>query len=160
MDAVDGREREGHSRTPRLLKILRRPSRSKIGRSDNVLKNEMDVIRTELPYFGPTRDVLQRSSVVSYSTCARRPTAFLLRWSRWHTDPTRPYCNCNHFYSDWICSKQNKTFWMSWFHAPTQFIKFAKGSHEVLLVLSTSVQFSPNPYYVNPIHRTIVRGRL
>ena len=59
MDAVDGLEREGHSRTSRLLKILRRPSRSEIGRSDN----EMDVLRTELPYFGPTRDAIQRSAV-------------------------------------------------------------------------------------------------
>ena len=49
---------------------------------------------------------------------------------------------------------------MSWFHAPTQFIKFAVGSHEVLLVLSTSLRFSPGPYYVNPVHRTMVRGRL
>ena len=38
MNAVDGLEREAHSRTSRLLKILRRPSRSEIGRSDNVLK--------------------------------------------------------------------------------------------------------------------------
>ena len=38
MDGVDGLEREGHTRTLSLLKILRRPSRSEIGRSDNVLK--------------------------------------------------------------------------------------------------------------------------
>ena len=38
MDAVDGLERVGHPRTSRPLKILRRPSRSEIGRSDNVLK--------------------------------------------------------------------------------------------------------------------------
>ena len=99
-------------------------------------------------------------SGISYSTCARRPRAFLLRWSCSYTDPTRPYCDRNHFHSDWICSKQNKTFWISWCHAPTQFIKFAVGSHEVLLVLSTSVRFSPSPYNVNPVHRTMVRGRL
>ena len=38
MDAMDGLQREGHSRMSRLLKILRRPPRSKIGRSDNMLK--------------------------------------------------------------------------------------------------------------------------
>ena len=63
MDAVDGIKRVGHSRTSRLLKILRRPSRSEIWWSDNVLKNEMDVLRMELPYFGPTKDALQRCAV-------------------------------------------------------------------------------------------------
>ena len=43
---------------------------------------------------------------------------------------------------------------MSGFRAPTQFIKFTVRSHEVLLVLSTSVRFSPSPYYLNPVHRT------
>ena len=38
MDAVDRLEREGHSRTSRLLKIPRRPSRWEIGRGDNVLE--------------------------------------------------------------------------------------------------------------------------
>ena len=159
MDAVNGLEGEGHSRTSRLLKILRRPSRSEIGRSDNVLKTswtfyERNCRTSDL--LGTQYNVVQSS--ISYSTCARRPGAFLLRWFRSRRDPTRPYCDRNHFYSDWICSKQNKTFGVSWFHAPTQFIKFAVGSHEILLVLSTSVRFSPKPYYVNPVHRTMVRG--
>ena len=99
--AVDGLEREGHSRTSRLLKILRRPSRSEIGRSDNVLKTrwtfyERNCRTSDL--LGTHYNVLQ--SGISYSTCARRPRAFLLRWSRSYTDPNRPYCDRNHFYSD------------------------------------------------------------
>ena len=161
MDAVDGLEREGHSRTSRLLKILRRPSRSEIWRSDNVLKTRWTLYERNCrtsDLLGTHYNVVQTS--ISYSTYERRPGAFLLRWSCSHTDPTRPYCDRNHFYSNQICSKQNKTFWMSWFHAPTQFIKFAVGSHEVLLVLSTSVRFSPSPYYANHVHRTMVRGGL
>ena len=101
MDAVDGLERVGHSRTSRRLKILRRPSRSEIGRSDNVLKTrwtfyERNCRTSDL--LGTHYNVVQ--SGISYSTCAHRPRAFLLRWSRSHTDPTRPYCNRNHFYSD------------------------------------------------------------
>ena len=161
MDAVDGLDREGHSRTSRLLKILRRPSRSEIGRSDNVLETrwtiyERNCLTSDL--LGTHYNVVQSS--ISYSTCARRPRAFLLRWSRSPTDLTWPYWDGNHFYSDYICLKQNKTFWMSWFHVPRPFIKFAVGSHEVLLVLSTSVRFSPSPYYGNPVHRTMARGRL
>ena len=86
MDAVDGLEREGHSRTSRLLKILRRPSHSEIGRSDNVLKTwtfyERNCRTSDL--LGTHYNVVQSS--ISYSTCARRPRAFLLRWSRSHTD--------------------------------------------------------------------------
>ena len=100
MDAVDGIAREGHSRTSRLLKILRRPSRSEIGRSD-VFKTrwtfyERNCRTSDL--LGTHYNVVQSS--ISYSTCARRPRAFLLRWSRSHTDPTRPYYDRNHFYSD------------------------------------------------------------
>ena len=100
MDAVDGLEREGHSRTSTLLKILRRPSRSEIGRSDNVFKTRWTFCgrncRTS-DLLGTHYNVVPSS--ISYSTCARRPGAFLLRWSRSHTDPTRPYCDRNHFYS-------------------------------------------------------------
>ena len=101
MDAVDRIEREWHSRTSRLLKILRRPSRSEIWRSDNVLKArwmfyERNCRTSDL--LGTHYNIVQSST--SYSTCARRPRTFLLRWSRSHTDPTRPYCDCNHFYSD------------------------------------------------------------
>ena len=101
VDAVDGLEREGHSRTSRLLKILRRPSRSEIGRSDNVLKTrwtfyEWNCRTSDL--LGTYYNVVQSS--ISYSTCARRPRAFLSRWSRSHTDPTRPYYDRNNFYSD------------------------------------------------------------
>ena len=101
VDTVDGLEREGHSRMSRLLKILRRPSRSEIGRSDNVLKTrwtfyERNCRTSDL--LGTYYNVVQSS--ISYSTCARRPRAFLLRWSRSHTDPTRPYYDRNNFYSD------------------------------------------------------------
>ena len=101
MNAVDGLEREGHSRTSRLLIILRRPSRSEIGRSDNVLKTrwmfyERNCRTSDL--LGTQCNVVQSS--ISNSTYARRPRAFLLRWSRSHTDPTRSYCDRNHFYSD------------------------------------------------------------
>ena len=80
MDAVDGLEREGHPRTSRPLKILRRPSRSEIGRSDNVLKTrrtfyERNCRTSDL--LGTLYNVVQSS--ISYSTCARRPRAFLLR---------------------------------------------------------------------------------
>ena len=101
MDAVDGLERDGHSRTSRRLKILRRPSRTEIGWSDNVPKTrwtfyERNCRTSDL--LGTHYNVVQ--SGISYSTCAHRPRAFLLRWSRSHTDPTRPYCDRNHFYSD------------------------------------------------------------
>ena len=101
MNAVDGLEREGHSRTSRLLKILRRPSRYEIGRSDNVLKTRWTFYERN----GRTADLLRThynvvQSSISNSMCAHRPRAFLLRWSHSHTDPTRPYCDRNHFYSD------------------------------------------------------------
>ena len=101
MDAVEGLERDGHSRTSRLLKIRRRPSRSEIGRSDNVLKTrwtfyERNCRTSDL--LGTHYNVVQSS--ISYSTWARWPRAFLLRWYCSHTDPTRPYCDRNHFYSD------------------------------------------------------------
>ena len=101
MDAVDGREREGYFRTSRLLKILRRPSRSEIGLSDNVLKTRWTFYERNFrtsDLLGTYYNVVQSS--ISYSTCARRPRAFLLHWSRSHTDPTRPCCDRNHFYYD------------------------------------------------------------
>ena len=69
MDAVDGLEREGHSKTSRLLKIPRRPSRSEIGRSDNVLKTrwtfyERNCRTSDL--LGTHYNVVQSS--ISYST--------------------------------------------------------------------------------------------
>ena len=101
MDAVYGLEREGHSRTSRLLKILRRPSLSEIGRSDNELKTRWTFYERNCRtsnLLGTHYNIVQSS--ISYSTCARRPRAFLLRWSRSHSDPTRSYCDRNHFYSD------------------------------------------------------------
>ena len=101
MDAVDGLEREGHSRTSTQLKIPRRPSRSEIGRSNNVHKTRWTFYERNCrtsDQLGTHNNVLPSS--ISYSSCARRPRAFLLRWSRSHTDPTRPYCDRNHFYSD------------------------------------------------------------
>ena len=97
MDVVDVLEREGHSRTSRLLKILRRPSRSEIGRSDNVLKTRWTFYERNCRtsnLLGTHYNVVQSS--ISYSTCARRCRAFLLHWSRSHTVPTRPYCDRNH----------------------------------------------------------------
>ena len=101
MDTVDGIEWEGHSRTSRLLKILRKPSCSKIGQSDNVLKTrwmfyEWNCHTSDL--LGTYYNVVQ--SRISNSTCAHQPRAFLLYWSRSYTDPTGPYCDRNHFYSD------------------------------------------------------------
>ena len=101
MGGVVGLQREGHSRTSRLLKIPRRSSRSEIGRSDNVLKTrwtfyERNCRTSDL--LGTHYNVVQSS--ISYRACVRRPRSFLLRWSRSHTDPTRPYCDRNHFYSD------------------------------------------------------------
>ena len=80
MDTVDGLEREGHSRTSRLLKILRRPSRSEIGRSENMLKMrwtfyEWNCRTSDL--LGTHYNAVQSS--ISNSTCTRRPRAFLLR---------------------------------------------------------------------------------
>ena len=80
MDGVDGLERGGHSRTSRLLKILRRPSRSEIGRSDNVLKTRWTFYERNCrtsDQLGTHYNVVQSS--ISYSTRARRPMAFLLR---------------------------------------------------------------------------------
>ena len=92
MNAVDGLERERHSRTSRLLKILRRPSRSEIGRGDNVLKTrwtfyERNCRTSDL--LGTHYNVVQSS--ISNSTCARRPRAFLL-----YVDPVRMQTQLDH----------------------------------------------------------------
>ena len=75
MDTVDGLEREGHSRTSILLKVLRRPSHSEIGQSDNVLKTRWNGRTPNL--LGSHYNVVQSS--ISYSTCTWQPRAFLLR---------------------------------------------------------------------------------
>ena len=91
MDAVDGLEREGHPRTSRPLKILRRPSRSEIGRSDNALKTrrtfyERNCRTSDL--LGTHYNVVQSS--ISYSTCARRPRRF------YYVDPVRTQTRLDH----------------------------------------------------------------
>ena len=91
MDAVDGLEWEGHSRTSRLLKILRRPSHSEIGRSDNVLKTrwtfyERNCRTSDL--LGTHYNVVQSS--ISYSMSVRRPSAFLLSLGN---TPRAPLCS-------------------------------------------------------------------
>ena len=62
-NGVDGLGRKRYSRTLNLLKI---PTLSAIRRRKNVLilpKTRLNVLRMELSYFDPTRDVLRRSVV-------------------------------------------------------------------------------------------------